>query len=374
VYSDEIVRPWFDAVVAEVPGVRVFDVHTHTGANDPDGYRATLDQLLAALDAADATGAAFFTMHEPGGYPPANDRVLAEAEAAGGRLVPFCRVDPHAGAAAEAERCFDAGARGIKLHPRAERFRLAEPEVERAVALAAERGLPVLVHAGRGIPALGRDALALAERHRGVRLILAHAGISDLAWLWRHAPAHPNLFFDTSWWSVDDLLALLCLVPPGQVLLGSDAPYGTPLTSAVTTLRCALAAGLTQEQVRSVAGDQARRLVAGEEPLDLGPAPGADGLEYDVLLGRAHTFLVSALVSMFRGASGEEGIALARLACDVGDDAPQAATCRSILALLDRRDPAGTPDEQPLPATPGAHVPMVAAAIARTPGIALPAL
>jgi uncharacterized protein len=132
VYSDEIVRPWFDAVVAEVPGVRVFDVHTHTGANDPDGYRATLDQLLAALDAADATGAAFFTMHEPVGYPPANDRVLAEAEAAGGRLVPFCRVDPHAGAAAEAERCFDAGARGIKLHPRAERFRLAEPEVERA--------------------------------------------------------------------------------------------------------------------------------------------------------------------------------------------------------------------------------------------------
>ena len=62
----------------------------------------------------------------------------------------------------------------------------------------------------------------------GMRLILAHAGICDLAWIWRAAPDHPNLFFDTSWWSPSDLLALFALVAPGQILMASDAPYGSP--------------------------------------------------------------------------------------------------------------------------------------------------
>ena len=66
-------------------------------------------------------------MHEPAGYPPANDRVLEAAAASDGRLVAFCRVDPHATRCAEARRCLDAGARGIKLHPRAEQFTLSEP-------------------------------------------------------------------------------------------------------------------------------------------------------------------------------------------------------------------------------------------------------
>jgi hypothetical protein len=50
-----------------------------------------------------------FPMHEPGGYPPANDEALAAAAASGGRPVSFCRVDPHREALAEARRCLDAG-------------------------------------------------------------------------------------------------------------------------------------------------------------------------------------------------------------------------------------------------------------------------
>ena len=70
--------------------------------------------------------------------------------------MPFCRLDPHDDPLAEAERCLDAGARGIKLHPRAEGFGLDHPALQDVFALADERRLPVLCHAGRGIPALGR--------------------------------------------------------------------------------------------------------------------------------------------------------------------------------------------------------------------------
>ena len=154
---------------------------------------------------------------------------------------------------AEAERCLARGARGIKLHPRAENFTLDHPEVANLVALADERRLPVLVHAGRGIPALGLHAVQLTERYGDARVILAHAAISDLSWLWRVAPDHPNLLFDTAWWMPADMLALYSLVPPGQILFASDAPYGRTFFAVSFMLRMALQAGLSQDS--QVLGD-----------------------------------------------------------------------------------------------------------------------
>src|SRR5437763_185803 len=189
VQPDDLIRPWREALDDLVPGLNLFDAHTHTGSNDPDGLRQSVEELLDALDRAGVGGAAVFTMHEPDGYSAANDRVLAEAAASEGRLVPFCRLDPHDEPAREAERCLDAGARGIKLHPRAENFRLEEPDTEPIFAVAHERRVPVIVHAGRGIPALGRDALDLCERFPNARIILAHAAICDLSWIWRGSRA-----------------------------------------------------------------------------------------------------------------------------------------------------------------------------------------
>src|SRR5258708_6973534 len=168
--------PWYDVVREQVPGLELFDAHTHIGQNDPDGMKATPEEILYTLNLAGAVGAFVFAMHEPSGYPPANDAVLAAAEDSDGLLVPFCRVNPHDHALIEAKRCLDAGARGIKLHPRAEEFTLDHPGVRPLVALAAEHELPVLIHAGRGIPALGEHAVALAGEFPDARLILAHAG------------------------------------------------------------------------------------------------------------------------------------------------------------------------------------------------------
>jgi predicted TIM-barrel fold metal-dependent hydrolase len=380
VYADELLRPWADSILEQLPGARLFDVHTHTGQNDPDGFRAAAEDLVAALEMVDGR-ASVFTMHEPDGYSAANDRVLAEAAASGGRLVPFCRVDPYSDGAGEAARCLDAGARGIKLHPRAERFALRGPEVEAIFAVADERRAPVIVHAGRGIPALGRDALELASRFEGARIILAHAGVCDLGWIWRHAADHPNLFFDTAWWSASDLLTLFAFVPPGQILYGSDAPYGTPLEASINALRCALQAGLTAEQAAAVAGGQAERLVAWEEPLRLGPAPGPRRLATDLLLDRVHTYLVTGIARMLVGQRPDEYLALAALACEVGDDTPQAPVCRSVLALLKLREryAAEAREGGALEAgwrsavqAPGIHLVVAAGMVSRTPDVPLP--
>jgi uncharacterized protein len=365
--------PWLDPLREAVPELEPLDAHTHIGFNDPDGYSCSRDQLVAALERFDAR-AFVFPMHEPEGYRAANDMVVDEANASDGRLFAFCRLDPHDDPLAEAERALARGARGIKLHPRAERFSLHHPGLEPVFALASERRLPVLVHAGRGIPALGRDAVEACSRHAGMRLILAHAGISDLAWIWRVAPHHPNLFFDTAWWSPSDVQALLALVPPGQILMASDAPYGSPLWATVMTTRNALQTGLDAEQARAVAGGQALRLVNGEEPLVLGPAPGVERLSRDPLLDRVYAFLMSALGQMFQGVEPVETLALVRLACDVGEDAPQADVCRWVTELLDQREgysPEG--DGRPARFAPGLHFAVAALGIVRTPDVPLPA-
>ena len=364
--------PWLDRLRDDVPDIEPLDAHTHIGSNDPDGYACSSAELKGSLERIQAR-AFVFPMHEPDGYSAANDMVIEEAEASGGRLFPFARLNPHDDALAEAERALGRGARGIKLHPRAEQFTLDHPGLQPVFALANERHLPVMVHAGRGIPALGRHSVDATGRHPGMRLILAHAGISDLAWIWRETPDHPNLFFDTSWWAPSDVQALFALVAPGQILMASDAPYGSPTWATVMSARNALQVGLDAEQTRGVLGGQALRLVNGEEPLDLGPAPGVERLSRDPLLDRVYSFLMSALGQMFQGVEPAETLALVRLACDVGDDAPQAAVCRWVLELLDQRErysPEG--DGRPARFAPGLHFAVAAIGIVRTPDVPAP--
>src|SRR3954471_18506881 len=113
---DDVLLPYLESAKALLPpGTGWTDVHTHTGSNDPDGVTGSAEELLAALDRAGHERAVTFTTAEPDGYPPANDRVLGEVEASGGRLSAFCRVDPNAGdPLPEIERCLARGARGVK--------------------------------------------------------------------------------------------------------------------------------------------------------------------------------------------------------------------------------------------------------------------
>lgn len=367
---DGVLQPWWDAVLAVTGPLALVDAHTHIGRHDPDGFKQEPGELLAHLARVGAR-AAVFPMHEPGGYPGPNDVALQAATDSGDVLTAFCRVDPRADAVAEATRCLDAGARGIKLHPRAERFTLSEPAVEDLVALAHERRVPVLVHAGRGIPALGRDAVALAAAYPDARLILAHAAISDLSWLWQVLPAHPNVFVDTAWWNPADLMALFALVAPGQIVWASDSPYGLPLTSAVMHVRLGLEAGLGAAAVRSVAGEQMARLLAGEDPVDAGPPPGR-AHTVDLLLDRVATHLTNALGRMMVGGDPSEAVALARLACDVPGDVPNAPVFRGVLDLLDVAQPEVGKPPPGVRLGPVGRLLAAALTVARTPAAPLP--
>jgi hypothetical protein len=97
-------------------------------------------------------------------------------------------------------------------------------------------------------------------------------------------------------------------------------------------------------------------------------------VESDLLLDRVGTSLVFAMGGAFGGVPriSSEAISLARLACEVGDDAEEAEVCRSVLALFEVLDKLGGPEEVQR-GHPTLAALLLALCVARTPAVALPA-
>ena len=364
---DEVVRPLYGRAREALPaGTRWFDAHTHVGDQDPDGLTATAPDIVAGLDRAGQDRALVFPLHEPGGYTAANAVVRQAAARSSGRLVALARIDPNRDAVAEARRGLEGGAVGFKLHPRSERFGLPHAAVEAVVALAHEARAPVLLHAGRGIPRLGKAAVDLARRYPGARIILAHAGISDLGWLAPLTAELANLYFDTAWWQASDLLHLFTHVPPARILYASDMPYGSGRIAGLAALRAGLAVGLGRDALAAVVGGQLARVVDGSAPLDLGPAPGAGALgPRRVAHERALAHLASAVHAIFRGGDPIEPLALALSACQTSSPEPALATIAALVEVaLDER--AGA---QPGDRWPGSYATIAAQLVAGTPDV-----
>jgi hypothetical protein len=241
----------------------VLDAHTHLGL-DEDGRSLTPEQLLGLLDAADARRACVFPLHDPErrpAYQVPNDRVLAWAKDSGERLVPFCRLDPAEGPLAESERCLSAGARGIKLHPRAQDFVFDGSEMDGVFALAESARVPILIHAGRGLPPLAEGLVELALRHPGAVLILAHGAICDQGILTTRLADHPGVLYDISCFFPLDVIELFARVPAERIVFASDPPYGMPSPTLYLALRVARQAGLDEATTRLVLGDTMARLL-----------------------------------------------------------------------------------------------------------------
>jgi predicted TIM-barrel fold metal-dependent hydrolase len=273
--------------------VELFDVHVHLG-NDIDGFSGQYEELERILDGYGFSQAFMFCMDEPDREPAfraPNDRTLEHAERSAGRLIPFVRLDMNASPIEEATRCLDRGAKGIKLHPRAQRFLLNDERLAPVFALAAERRVPILIHGGRGLPPIADDLSRLVEEYPEAQLIVAHAGIADLGALAGRLAGRKGVFFDTSVWSPIDLLDFFHHVPPEQILYASDYPYGRQPQSLLLSIRTAITAGLDERQNRDMLAGNAKRIATGEEPLDPSTPSGTDEFSQSMALARIHQYL-----------------------------------------------------------------------------------
>jgi predicted TIM-barrel fold metal-dependent hydrolase len=296
-------------------GADVFDVHTHLG-HDIDGMTGELGQLLGIMDRFGVSRAFTFCLDEPDRHPAfraANDRVLRWAEESAGRLIPFVRLDLNEEPFEEARRCLDAGARGIKLHPRAQRFEANDARLAPIFELAAERRVPILIHGGRGLPPIADGLRALVEAYPQATLIVAHCGIADLYELARCMAGRRGVLFDTSTWSPVDVLDFHRQIPPEQVVYASDYPYGQQPASLLIALETARASGWSDEQIRAMLAGTANRLADGEELPEPTVPVGRETLDQPLQLARIHQYLSMATPLLWArqpDTSGVLGLAL----------------------------------------------------------------
>jgi uncharacterized protein len=314
--AGHVAASWDERLREQLPAdLDIFDAHTHLGT-DVDGMVGRYEELVGSMDRYGTSRAFVFCLDEPDrkpGFRAGNDRTLEFAARSAGRLIPFVRLALDEGPIEEARRCLDLGARGIKLHPRAQKFLLNDERLAPVFALAAERGVPILIHAGRGLPPIAASLERLVDAHPGAQLILAHAGIADLANLADRFAGKRGVFFDTSVWSAIDLLSLLRLVPPEQIVYASDYPYGLQPGSLLLSLRVARVGGFDGRQLRDMFGGNAARIADGEEPLEPSRPRGRNVLEQPLAQARIHQYLSMAMPLLFirqPDAFGALGLAL----------------------------------------------------------------
>jgi predicted TIM-barrel fold metal-dependent hydrolase len=322
--AQRLMAQWDDELRRELPeGAEIFDAHTHLGT-DIDGMVGVYDDLERGMDKYGISRAFVFCLDEPDrhpGFQAGNDRTLEFARQSNGRLIPFVRLDLAEDPIGEATRCLDRGARGIKLHPRAQKFLLNDERLSPIFALAAERRVPILIHGGRGLPPIADDLGRVVDRYPEAQLIVAHAGIADLAALAQTLGGKAGVFFDTSVWSPLDLLGLYRLVGPEQVVYASDYPYGQQPASLLIALRTARLAQFNDEEVRGVLARNAQRIADGEPPLEPSAPKGINTFQQPMTFARIHQYLSMATPLLWTRQPDRIGVlGLALNACDDRSD------------------------------------------------------
>ena len=330
----------------------VVDAHTHLG-RDEDGQELSLAALIASLDEVGPSArACTFALHDPDrapAYRVPNDRVLRWAAQSGGRLYPYCRLDPAEDPVAEAERCLALGARGIKLHPRAQAFGFGDRPAESIWRVAQAAKVPILIHAGRGMPRM--DPLAdLALRFPDVVLVLAHAAIADQGMFASRLSEHLNVVYDTSTFSVFDQLELFARVPAERIVFASDVPYGRPLGGLYTALRMGIYAGLDERERQLLVGGTMTDILEGR-PLTAPTPPRVPQIRpISGRLARVNGYIMGSFAAAIGSGPPPDFrravpfIALARAACrdpDPGVVGPALARIDGFLAAAEQLLAAG---------------------------------
>ncbi len=245
----------------------------------PKAKIASAEELLQSMDEAgmDVSVALGFAWRDHDDCLRHNDYLLEAAEKSGGRIVPFCTVNPQAGEAAvrEVERCARGGARGLgELRPDSQGWPLEGEAGDVLSELALRHGLILLFHVtepvGREYP--GKHGLRadsfhrFAERAGGVAVVGAH--LAGGLPLYAAMPAARSVlsaaYADTAalryLYEPSSLPGVAKAVGADRLLFGSDYP----LVGQSAALDDVRRSGLHGASLRSVLGENAARLLSRE--------------------------------------------------------------------------------------------------------------
>ena len=243
---------------------------------DPQPRLATAADLTAHMERGDVdvSVAVGFGWHDQAICVEQNDALIAAGRRSGGKIVPFCTVQPRAGEAAaqEIERCAAAGCRGVgELHPDGQAFAVDDlSDIGPLLEVCRSLQMPILIHAsepvghsyrGKGLTTPDR-LYGLVRLAKGVPLILAHCGggFAFYELMPEVAALTERVYYDTAAAAFlyrPKVVARLQDLAPGRVLFGSDYR----LLGQRRMLRYVREAGLPPRAEAAVLGGNAARLL-----------------------------------------------------------------------------------------------------------------
>ena len=240
---------------------------------------ATAEDLLQAMDrdGIDRSVVMGIGWTDIGMARASNDYIVESVRRFPDRLVGFASVNPAWGeeAAREADRCADAGLRGVgELHPDSQGFNLNDSRVmapmmevvrARSLILTTHSSEPVgHMYAGKG--RTGPELLwRFITDHPDVTIVCAHwgGGLPFYALMPEVAEALRNVYFDTAaspfLYTAKVFSTVASLVGTDKILFGSDYP----LLRAARVLRCLRDARLSPEELAAITTSNAKRLLDG---------------------------------------------------------------------------------------------------------------
>ncbi len=244
---------------------------------DPKARMASAEDLIAVMDkdGIDISVVMGIGWSDYATAREANDYIIDSAKLWQGRIVGFAGINPAWGskAAQEAERCAEAGLRGIgELHPDTQGFDLADKRTMAALmAVAQERGLIVTTHSSEpvGHQYTGKGSVTPQVLMRFISsfpdatIVCAHwgGGLPFYALMPEVAKALRKVYFDTAaspfLYTPQVYSTAAALVGIDKLLLGSDYALLRPrrLLSEIA------ASSLTEKEREAVQGSNAASLL-----------------------------------------------------------------------------------------------------------------
>jgi hypothetical protein len=212
--------------------------------------------------------------------------------------------------------------------------------MEGVFALAEEAAVPILIHAGRGLPPLADGLADVALRHPGAVLILAHGAICDQGILTTRLAEHPGVLYDISCFFPLDVIELFARVPAERIVFASDPPYGMPATTLYLALRVARQAGLDETTTKAVLGGTMASLIDGRGLPEIAPPRRGGSITLSGRLARVYGYASLVGPALFTGVEEQAHAMLdmARAACrdpQPGADAEALETIGRALAAAD---------------------------------------
>jgi len=235
----------------------IVDSHVHIGA-DKDNHKINSKQLIRKMDVAGINKSVCFPLNNPEyskTFSKPNDLILKAYKKYPERIIPFFRLNPkHEEWKEELKKRVEQGFRGIKLHPRSQKFRI-NSKISREIIVKAEKhDLIVIFHTGFGVKYLGDDIKNIVRRFRKVKFILGHSAFPDIKNVVKSVGEKENVLFETSSLRTFDLLDVLKDVSYKRIIFGSDVPYYNQILSLEVLIDTATILGKTPNQIKEILG------------------------------------------------------------------------------------------------------------------------